>query len=106
EEGCLSLPGLHMDVIRPEKVRVEAFTLSGEPIAADLEGFPARVVQHETDHLDGVLFIDRLAETALLSLKDELEEFQINFNGQRERDEIPGDAAILQQLQSLEQERT
>lgn len=60
EEGCLSIPGLYGDVERAERVEVEAFDRKGRPVAYEMEGMSARVVQHEIDHLDGVLFIDRV----------------------------------------------
>jgi peptide deformylase len=69
EEGCLSLPGLRMDVRRPEKVVIEAWTLEGEQVRLDLDGFLARVVQHEFDHLEGRLFTDRLPEAAALEAR-------------------------------------
>jgi len=60
EEGCLSIPGLYGDVQRALKVVVEGFDRKGRGIALELEGLPARVAQHEIDHLDGVLFIDKV----------------------------------------------
>ena len=60
EEGCLSLPGIFGEVERSEWVRVEAQDEEGEPVTLELRGLQARVIQHELDHLDGVLFIDRL----------------------------------------------
>lgn len=60
EEGCLSIPGLFADVPRAEWVHVEAQDLDGTPVSIRARGFHARVFQHEMDHLDGVLFIDRL----------------------------------------------
>jgi peptide deformylase len=60
EEGCLSLPRLYLDVIRPEFVRVQAWNEKGRPFTVETDGLLARVIQHENDHLDGVLFIDRL----------------------------------------------
>ena len=59
EEGCLSLPGVHVDVERPIYVRVRAQDASGEPIVIEASGLEARVLQHEIDHLDGVLILDR-----------------------------------------------
>jgi peptide deformylase len=59
EEGCLSLPGVHVDVERPIHVRVRAQDEHGEPIAIEASGLEARVLQHEIDHLDGVLILDR-----------------------------------------------
>jgi peptide deformylase len=60
EEGCLSLPKLYIDVIRPETIKVQAWNEKGRPFTLEVGGFLARVIQHEYDHLDGILFIDRL----------------------------------------------
>lgn len=59
EEGCLSLPSVHVDVERPVHVRVSAQDEYGEPILIEASGMEARVIQHELDHLDGVLILDR-----------------------------------------------
>ncbi len=59
EEGCLSLPGIHVDVERPLHVRVRARDEDGEEIEIEASGLEARVIQHEVDHLDGVLMLDR-----------------------------------------------
>lgn len=59
-EGCLSLPGITDKVDRPERVRVAAVDAAGEPFELEAEGWLARAVFHEIDHLDGVLFVDRL----------------------------------------------
>lgn len=59
EEGCLSLPGVQVEVERPVHVRVRALNELGEPIAIEASGLEARVIQHEIDHLDGVLILDR-----------------------------------------------
>lgn len=102
EEGCLSLPELYGPVKRPETVQVTAYTLRGEEIEAKLSGFAARVVQHETDHLDGVMFIDRLSETEAMAARESIEEFELSFAGRRQRQEIPLDNDILQRLLDLE----
>lgn len=60
EEGCLSIPGIFGEVERSEWVRVEAMDAEGLPLNFEAKGLQARVIQHELDHLDGVLFIDRL----------------------------------------------
>jgi peptide deformylase len=60
EEGCLSLPRLYLDVTRPESVRVQAWNERGRPFTVEAGGFLARVMLHEYDHLEGLLFIDRL----------------------------------------------
>ena len=61
EEGCLSLPGVHLDVERPVHVRVRARDVDGEPMVIEASGLEARVIQHEIDHLDGVLILDRVS---------------------------------------------
>ncbi len=59
EEGCLSLPGVVVDVERPLHVRARALDVHGEPFSIEASGLEARVIQHEVDHLDGVLMLDR-----------------------------------------------
>ena len=59
EEGCLSLPGVLVDVERPVHVRVRALDEHGQPIVIEASGLEARVIQHEMDHLDGILIVDR-----------------------------------------------
>jgi peptide deformylase len=106
EEGCLSLPGLYADVKRPERVTLNAFDLAGQEINLELDGLFARAVQHEIDHLDGILFIDRLSPTVEMSVKDALVDFELQFAGQRERGELPDDAAVARRLAELEKLRT
>jgi peptide deformylase len=64
EEGCLSLPGVHVEVERPARVRVRAQDGSGDQIEVEAEALEARVIQHEIDHLDGVLILDRISREA------------------------------------------
>jgi peptide deformylase len=64
EEGCLSLPGVHVAVERSAQVRVRAQDRRGEELEIEAEGLPARVIQHEIDHLDGVLILDRISREA------------------------------------------
>ncbi|HLL91882.1 MAG TPA: peptide deformylase [Solirubrobacteraceae bacterium] len=64
EEGCLSLPGVHVDVERPAQVRVRAQDEAGKVLQIEAEGLEARVIQHEIDHLDGVLILDRIPRQA------------------------------------------
>jgi peptide deformylase len=61
EEGCLSIPELYGDVSRPERVTLEALDREGRPFRLEAEGLVARAVQHEIDHLDGILFLDHLS---------------------------------------------
>ncbi|GHV17206.1 peptide deformylase [Spirochaetia bacterium] len=62
EEGCLSIPGIWAEVIRPLKIKVQAWNEKGRPFTLEADSLLARVIQHEYDHLEGVLFIDRLSE--------------------------------------------
>ncbi len=102
EEGCLSLPEFYGPVKRPEQVHFTAYNLQGELIEGDLTGMIARIVQHETDHLDGVLFVDRLSETGKMDARDALTEFETKFTSRREAGEIPGDEEIARRLAELE----
>src|ERR671926_1949620 len=77
EEGCLSLPGVGVDVERPIHVRVRAQDERGKPILVEASGLEARVIQHEMDHLDGVLILDRTSrdqrKQAMRALREALE---------------------------------
>jgi peptide deformylase len=77
EEGCLSLPGVHVDVDRPVYVRVRAQDATGEPIVVEASGLEARVIQHEINHLDGVLILDLTSreqrKEAMRTLRERLE---------------------------------
>ncbi|MEI8196709.1 MAG: peptide deformylase [Phycisphaerae bacterium] len=76
EEGCLSLPEIRTKVVRYTKLHVEALDQFGHPIAADLEGFPARIVQHENDHLEGILLLDRMGPVAKLANRKKIKELE------------------------------
>jgi peptide deformylase len=77
EEGCLSLPGVAVEVDRPVHVRVRAQDERGQPITVEASGLEARVIQHEMDHLDGVLILDRTSrdqrKQAMRALREALE---------------------------------
>jgi peptide deformylase len=75
-EGCLSFPELYGDVLRPESVAVNALTEKGEPIEFRCDGLLARAIQHETDHLNGILFIDRMDRKSKDEIRDELDMLQ------------------------------
>jgi peptide deformylase len=64
EEGCLSLPGVHVEVERPARVKVRAQDAEGKELEIEAEGLQARVIQHEVDHLDGILILDRIPRQA------------------------------------------
>jgi len=82
EEGCLSLPGVRARVPRAEKVTVVAFTILGERIEAEAEDLAAVAWQHELDHLNGILLIDRLSPTQLMTLREELKHLEHRTGGE------------------------
>lgn len=77
-EGCLSVPGLRGYVPRPRAIRVRWTGLDGSAQQADYSGFLATVFQHEFDHLDGVLYVDRVADTKRLVFEDEVDRWIAN----------------------------
>jgi peptide deformylase len=102
EEGCLSIPSVGAPVIRPEQVHVSAFDLSGNEIDMTVNGMLAKVIQHEHDHLNGVLFIDRVPESCQRQVEMELVEFKIQFDSMRATGEIPDDETIRKRLAAIE----
>lgn len=75
-EGCLSFPELYGDVVRPESISVKALNEKGKPIEFRCGGLLARAVQHETDHLNGILFIDRMDRKSKNEIREELDLLQ------------------------------
>ena len=75
-EGCLSIPDIRGMVPRHKEITVKALDRTAKPMELRLQGFPARVVQHETDHLDGVLFFDRMKSMHSLTFLEEFSRFQ------------------------------
>lgn len=71
-EGCLSVPGIHEDVYRPETIRINYLDDNFEEHDEELTGWPARIVQHEYDHLDGLVFTDRLSTIRKTMLRNKL----------------------------------
>ncbi len=76
EEGCLSIPDVTADVKRPESIVVEGLDAHGEAVHIEADGLLARVLQHEIDHLNGILFIDRISGLKRRLLSDELRRLQ------------------------------
>jgi peptide deformylase len=74
-EGCLSLPGLRGIVPRHARLRLRGLTTDGTPLEIDAEGLHARVIQHEYDHLDGIVFLDRMTDMRHLMYEDEWEKY-------------------------------
>ncbi len=102
EEGCLSLPGVYAPVRRPSSIHVTALNLAGETIEGNFSGLLARAIQHETDHLDGVLFIDRLVDIVQMQIRDDLERFKEKHQLAQSENTIPSDPIILKRLAEIE----
>lgn len=100
QEGCLSLPGIHGNVKRPKQVRLSAFDLKGNPVERVVDGFLARILQHENDHLNGVMFFDRMTEEAKRELDDQLYELETVYASKQKSGAIPPNDEIEKQLQT------
>jgi peptide deformylase len=79
EEGCLSFPAIYAEVRRPERCKVLAFAPDGTPIEREFDGFTSRIIQHEYDHLEGVLLVDRMSPADKLRHKAALQELVDRF---------------------------
>jgi peptide deformylase len=77
-EGCLSVPGMRGVVPRWRKLRYRAVGLDGRPVEREVEGFHARVVQHECDHLDGILYPMRMPDLSLLGFESEMSRYSVD----------------------------
>jgi len=76
EEGCLSLPDIYADVKRPGSVLVRAQSIDGRIIAVECGGLLGRALQHEIDHLNGILFVDRVSDSEMTKIKNKLEKLE------------------------------
>lgn len=85
-EGCLSIPDIRGRVLRAPHIRVSALNRDGKRIELDVRDFPARVVQHETDHLDGVLFFDRMRGFESLAYMEEYSRYHLRRADEDEDD--------------------
>ena len=101
EEGCLSFPELFQKIRRAKTVRVQAYNLKGEIIDRVCNDLEARVWLHEIDHLDGILFIDKMGPIARLSSRSSLRKFENDFKKAQARGEIPPEAEIKKTLEAL-----
>lgn len=92
-EGCLSFPDLYAKVRRAKRVRVQAYNLKGELYEMTCEDLPARVWQHEIDHLDGTLFIDKMGLVGRMNSKKYLRQFEDEYREAQKKGDIPPDLA-------------
>lgn len=102
EEGCLSLPGLFADVTRAAQVNVSAYDLKGNRVDRGVDGMLARVIQHELDHLQGTLFIDRLNPIDLRTLTPDLERMEREFAAERLAGKIGDEMQLRQEIADWE----
>ncbi|CAJ1780955.1 unnamed protein product [Sphenostylis stenocarpa] len=78
-EGCLSFPEIYADVKRPTSVNIDAHDVNGTRFSVNLSGLPARIFQHEFDHLQGILFFDRMSEDVLDSIRGQLQALETKY---------------------------
>lgn len=74
DEGCLSFPGIFAEIVRPDRCTLKAFDPHGNPVEKEFEGFTSRIIQHEYDHLEGVLLVDRMSPAEKQKHKGALED--------------------------------
>jgi peptide deformylase len=102
EEGCLSFPGLYQKVRRAKTVTIKAYDLKGQPVQKVVSDLEARAWQHEIDHLNGVLFIDKMGLLGKLASRGTIKGFEHEFRMAQERGEIPLETDIEKLLTALE----
>jgi peptide deformylase len=97
EEGCLSLPGVNGQVKRNKSLQINAYDLSGNEINSHVDGFLARIIQHEIDHLDGVMFIDRMIDESKRPIEEEIAKFDRVFAERISKGEIPSEDRLREE---------
>jgi peptide deformylase len=102
EEGCLSFPDLFQKVRRSKHVHVQAYDPLGKLIDENASDLVARILQHETDHLHGILFIDKFGPIARLASRDDLAHFERDFRKAQEHGDLGSDKVLMRDLQLLE----
>jgi peptide deformylase len=101
-EGCLSIPGIREDVARPGQVHIQYYDRDWNFYDEWYDGMLGRIIQHEYDHLNGVLFFDRMSDEAARELADELDELETEFRSRQEAGAIPSDHELIAQLAEWE----
>ncbi|MDO4558281.1 MAG: peptide deformylase [Planctomycetia bacterium] len=102
DEGCLSLPDIWAPVRRAKEITLSAWTPDGEEVSLRAKGMLARVLQHECDHLDGMLFVDRVAAAARMEIEDALEEMAIEYRQNVKMGRYPDDETVAARISELE----
>lgn len=106
EEGCLSLPEIYGRVTRATKIIVDAFDINGQQFEVTLEDLPARVVQHEYDHIEGILFIDRISQDELRELQPLITDLEVRFKNRQKEKTVASDEQLNAELKALQDART
>ncbi len=102
EEGCLSLPGVNAIVKRSKSLSINAYDLSGKEIDTEVNGFLARIIQHETDHLDGVLFIDRLSPESAKALEPAISTLTEDFSSRQRTGSVESNNDLMSRISEWE----
>ncbi|MFM7109791.1 MAG: peptide deformylase [Planctomycetota bacterium] len=100
-EGCLSFPGLYQKVRRAKAVKVRYHTLEGSMEELEVADFVSRIFQHETDHLSGILFVDKLGPIGRLSVRPALARMEAEFREAQSRGEIAPDAELVRRIDEI-----
>ena len=87
EEGCLSFPGIYAEIRRSDRCKVRFFSVDGAEHEEEFSGFPSRVIQHEYDHLEGVLLVDRMSPADKVRNKHDLQDLVARYQERRKREE-------------------
>lgn len=106
EEGCLSLPEIFGPVTRATKIIVDAFDLHGRQFELELEDLHARVVQHEYDHVEGVMFTDRVPPAELQKIQPLINDLELQFRNRQKEGTAESDEQLKAKLLQLEKART
>jgi N-formylmethionyl-tRNA deformylase len=101
EEGCLSFPGLFQKVRRAKTIKIHAYNLLGEKVEVVASDLASRAWQHEIDHLNGVLFVDKLGIIGKLASRGALKELEEEFKYAQQRGDIPPETEIKALIDSL-----
>jgi peptide deformylase len=102
EEGCLSLPGVFGKLKRAKIIKVTALGLDAQPFELEAEGLMSRAIQHEVDHLQGVVFTDKLNPLEKLRVIVKIREFERTFRHSQQAGEIPSNGELTKRLTELE----
>jgi len=96
DEGCLSLPAINSTVKRSKSLWLNAYEHTGKEVNTEYTGFMARIIQHETDHLDGVLFVDRISEEAVNAIAYNLDTLQQDYQSRQRTGSLATDESAIE----------